>query len=167
MATETEPRVVALCGPPGVGKTTVARLVADRLDAEVHRSDVVRSELVADGEPTYDDAETDRVYRALLDRAAESLRAGRPAVLDATFRRREHREAVASRFPDASFVRVTCAERVVADRLADRDDDASDADLEVYRDLRASFDPLERDAAVVDNSGPRRETAARVRALFG
>jgi hypothetical protein len=163
-----QPRLVAVCGPPGVGKTTVARLVADRIDAEVHRSDVVRSDLRGDdADPTYSAAETERVYRALLDRGRESLRSGRAAVLDATFRRRRHREAVASRFPSASFVRVTCTEGVVADRLADRTDDASDADYEVYLDLRESFEPVEREAAVVDNSGPRRETAARVRSLFG
>jgi hypothetical protein len=162
-----QPRLVALCGPPGVGKTTVAGLVAAHIDAEVHRSDVVRSDLRGDGaEPTYSAAETERVYRALCDRGRESLRAGRSAVLDATFRRRRHREAVASRFPSASFVRVTCAEAVVADRLADRTDDASDADYEVYLDLRESFEPLERDADVVDNSGTERETAAQVRALF-
>jgi hypothetical protein len=52
--------LVVVCGLPGVGKTTVAGMVADRFGAETLRTDVVREELIA--EPTYTDEERDAVY---------------------------------------------------------------------------------------------------------
>ncbi|MFB6177910.1 MAG: AAA family ATPase, partial [Halobaculum sp.] len=52
--------LVVVCGPPGVGKTTVASEAADQVDGTVLRTDVVRKDLFP--EPTYDEAETEAVY---------------------------------------------------------------------------------------------------------
>lgn len=162
-------RLVVVCGPPGSGKTTVAGMVADRLDARRLRTDVVRKELVAD--PTYDDAETERTYAAVVDRARDALPSGEDVVLDGTFRerrfRRAAREAAASVGADWTLVRVTCDEEVARRRIAAREDDASDADVAVRELLRESFEPVEGDHVTVDNSGSLERTREQVASQFG
>jgi len=160
-------RLVVLCGLPGVGKSTVAAMVADRLGATRFRTDAVRKELFA--EPTYDDAETEQVYAELHGRARRALEAGEAVVLDATFARSEHRlrsrELAASCAVPFSLVEVVCEESVVDRRLAEREG-ISDADRAVYRQFREEFEPVDAEHAVVDNSGTPAETRAQVEALF-
>jgi predicted kinase len=144
------PKLSVVCGLPGVGKTTVAGLLADTTDARLLRTDVVRKEVIQ--EPTYSDEETERVYAELLRRADRTLPA--PVVLDGTYRRRGLRDDVVDLAERTGvtyqFYRVVCDESVVRERIRGRTDDESDADFEVHKQIR--FDPLERDAIVVDNS---------------
>jgi len=157
--------LVAVSGLPGTGKTTVARAVADCADADLLRTDAVRAELF--DAPEYTEAETRAVYEALFERARERLADGRPVVLDATFRRAAHREraaelAAASGVP-FELVWVRCPEPVVRERIAAREGDASDADFAVYRRLRESFEPIDRDHVVVDNGGTLAATRRQIR----
>lgn len=159
--------LVVVCGLPGVGKSTVARRVADRLDAEVLRTDVVRKELFDD--PGYTAEETAAVYDELLARAEDRLADGRRVVLDATFKTRERRRearALAGRV-DCGFrlVFVDCEESVVERRIADREG-VSDADFEVHRQFRERFEPVEMAHVAVDNSGSEAETRRQVEAAF-
>ena len=159
--------LVVVCGLPGVGKSTVSRAVADRLEAAILRTDVVRKELFDD--PEYAAAETATVYDALLARARERLADGRAVVLDGTFRRRERRieadDLAAAVGAGLRLVRVRCSEAVVEKRIADREG-VSDADLAVYRRLRDRFEPVEMDHLVVDNSGTEAATRRRVAEVF-
>jgi len=153
------PTLVVVCGLPGVGKSTVARAVADRLGAARLRTDVVRKELFDD--PGYTDGETAAVYDELLSRARDRLLEGESIVLDGTFKRRDRRvEArdLAARF---RLLRVECEESVVERRIVERDG-VSDADLEVHRQFRERFEPVEMDHVVVDNSGSEAETRRQV-----
>lgn len=159
--------LVAVCGLPGVGKSTVARRIADRLGADVLRTDVVRKELFDD--PEYTDAETTAVYDELLVRAADRLADGRSVVLDATFktrdRRLEAREVAEGLGCEFRLVHVDCEERVVERRIEARDG-VSDADFEVHRQFREAFEPVELDHVAVDNSGSEAETRRQVDAAF-
>jgi len=159
--------LVALCGLPGVGKSTVAGYAADHLDAVRLRTDAVRKELF--DEPAYTDAETDAVYEELCDRAAEHLSTGGSVVLDATFADAGHRQwarDVASRRGVAfRLIEVVCEQSVAEERIAARDD-ISDADVAVYRRFRSEFDPVEEEHAVVDNSGSTAETRRQIEGLF-
>lgn len=161
------PLLVVVCGLPGVGKSTVSRGIAERLDGSVLRTDVVRKGMVDD--PAYTAGETAAVYDELLAQARERLENGDVVVLDGTFKSRERRlearelaGAVGARF---RLVRVECDESVVARRIAERDG-VSDADLEVHRRLRERFDPLEMDHLTVDNSGTEAATHERIEAAF-
>lgn len=162
------PSLVVVCGLPGAGKTTVAGTIAECLGAERLRTDVVRKELFP--EPAYTDAEADAVYEELLDRAEESLSAGRPVVLDGTFHEAGYRDraaAVAARQGvPLALVRVTCDSEVVRERIRSRTDDESDADFRIHELFRDRFEPVVREHAVVDNSGDLAATRHRVRELF-
>jgi predicted kinase len=162
------PRLVVQCGLPGVGKSTVAREIADRLDGERIRSDAVRRELVDD--PTYSRAEKERVYEAMLERAREALVDGRPVVLDATFERSARRDDAAALADevgaDLTLVRVVCAEEVARRRIRDRGDDPSEADVSVYENALDRFEPPERDHVTVDNSDDLATTRRQVAVLF-
>lgn len=158
------PRAAVVCGLPGVGKTTVAEHVAQRLDAELFRTDVVRKELYPD--PEYTEEERRRVYDDLLARARRSLAAGRNVVLDGTFHDSEYRERArdVSNRVDADFtlLRIECDTAVVRDRIESRSEDASDADFEVHAEFRDLFDPVSLDHVTVDNTDGLARTARQI-----
>jgi len=160
--------LVVVCGLPGVGKSTVAKRIAEHVDGEVLRTDVIRKELFPD--PTYADSETEAVYAELLSRARTLVADGDSVVLDATFADRRFRgavtEAAASVADRFELVKVECDEAVVRRRI-ERRDGVSDADFDVYLQFKRSFEPLDRDHVVIDNSGARETTHEQVdTALF-
>lgn len=162
------PHLVVVCGLPGVGKTTVGRHLADDLDADLVRTDVVRKELFPD--PEYTKTEEQAVYDGLFDRAATALTNRENVVLDGTFhdaRYRARAQEVAAA-ADAAFrlVYVTCREEVVRERIATRQGDASDATFEIHRQYRDQFDAVECDHIRVDNDGSVAETRRQLQAIF-
>ena len=159
---------VVVCGLPGTGKTTVAGLVADRLDAPLVRTDVVRREVTPD--PEYTPAERRRVYAAAFERAGNRLDGTGDVVLDGTFDatdlRRRALELAETHGSIFRLVKVECAPAVVRERIDDRSGDASDADAAVYEHFRETFEPVGIDHVVVDNSNGLDRTEARVAELF-
>ncbi|PSQ29111.1 kinase [Halobacteriales archaeon QS_9_68_17] len=153
------PTLVLVCGPPGVGKTTVSESIVERLDAVLVRTDVVRRDVTPD--PEYTEAERKRVYDELFSRGRAAIRRGDDVVFDGTFQYRDLRHRARSLADDlgAEFrsVRVECAEPVVRERIEAREGGESDADFEVHKRIREAFDPLAIDHVTVDNS----ETEAR------
>jgi predicted kinase len=143
------PPLLVLVGPSGAGKSAVARALAPVLGATLVQSDVVRKRLAGIA-PTarlagpaldalYSSAVSGRVYEAMLEEGARALDSGRPAVLDATFLRRDARAAALAlarrlRSPLA-FVDVRVPPSVARARIearSRRGDDPSDATLPVY-----------------------------------
>lgn len=143
------PRLVAVGGLVASGKSTIARLLAERMAAPRLEADRVAAELSqADpGRSLAPDFEP-HVYGELLRRARSVLDSGRPAVLDACFprrneRRRARRLAVDSGLP---FLFVEC--RVDADtaraRLDDRDETGHrGAWRELHRNLAERWEPVD------------------------
>ena len=162
------PRIVVVCGLPGAGKTTVAEHAADLVDGPLFRTDVVRKDLFPD--PEYTDAEMRAVYEELFDRAAAAVRRGDAAVLDGTFQHsnlRDEIQLVGDRLGvPVTFVKVDCDADTVRERIRARSNDASDADFEIHCQYRESFDDVEREHAVVDNSKGLDATRAQVTSLF-
>lgn len=159
--------LVAVCGLPGVGKSTVAGYVTESLEATCLRTDAVRKELFDD--PEYTEAETDAVYEALRDRAGTHLSSGESVVLDATFADAEHRHSArglaAHHGVTFRLIEVVCEQSVAEERIAARDD-ISDAGVDIYRQFRSEFDPVECEHAVVDNSGSKAKTHRQIEELF-
>lgn len=158
------PRLVVVCGLPGVGKTTVAGAIADRIDGELIRTDIVRKNIRST--PAYTDDETRAVYRRVFSIAGTRIERGENVVLDGTFRRAELRdqaEALAEEW-EAVFdlVKVECTEDIVKERIENRTDDASDADFEVYQTLRERFEPIRTEHVAVDNSGMPEDASTQI-----
>src|SRR6056297_1413041 len=86
---QTTPQLVVVCGLPGVGKTTVAEDIAERLDGRLLRTDVIRKEILPD--PDYTEEEARMVYREMFDRAREEVEDGGSVVLDGTFKDTRYR----------------------------------------------------------------------------
>ncbi len=167
------PPLVVLRGPSGSGKSVLATRLAPLLDADVIRSDVARKALAGlapTDRPTGDAVETlygpemsARTYAEVLRRGIEAVRGGRGAILDATYLRRDAREAVRRAAGEAgapfAILDVGCDDAEIRRRLrrrAEEDADASDADVGVYEAQVKEAEPLaahERAHAVSFASG--------------
>jgi hypothetical protein len=178
---DARPRLIVVGGLPGSGKSTVARGFAGRIGAVCLASDVLRKELAgaapgmrlpaAVGEGIYRPALTALTYRELLLQAGRHLRAGRSAVLDATFASAADRRHAAALARSAGgrcvCVECRCPARVARERLAARSRPdyagASDAGWDVYRAMRRVFDPWP-EAVRVDTTRPLEESLANIAA---
>lgn len=154
----SHPLVVAVMGRIASGKSTLAAALGAELGWRVLSSDRVRKELA--GFPLYERsgaaarrrlysaAMTRRTYRRLFELAAAEVKAGRGVILDATFGRREHREALAGHpgLPAAGcrFLEVRAGDRWLKQRLARRERTAtevSDARREDFAPLTRTYEP--------------------------
>jgi hypothetical protein len=158
----TAPLVVLVCGVAASGKTTVAQLLFEQLDAVRVRSDVERKRLAGFeatqrshapvGAGLYDTAATRATYEYLARTATTILGAGFPAIVDATFQRRSDRQLfrqLAAR--EGAMVALVLCEaslptlRARIQARAARGNDASDATLEVLAHQVEHFEALDPD----------------------
>lgn len=141
------PRLLAIGGLSGSGKSTVALALAPSVGAApgalVLRSDEIRKMLCGVtplnrlGPAGYTPEMTQQVYRALADRAAIALKAGRTVIVDAVFARPADRAAIetvasSTSVPFAGFWLDATVDVLLA-RTAERRLDPSDADASVVR----------------------------------
>ncbi|MGF1446157.1 MAG: AAA family ATPase [Pikeienuella sp.] len=135
------PRLIAVGGRSGTGKSTLARALADRLQAVVLRSDAVRKGLLGVEETArlpqaaYAADISAQVAQAMRLRAAMALNGGWPVILDATHLEASQRAEAAALAGELGLrfdgLWLDAPRAVLETRIAARRDDASDATLAV------------------------------------
>ncbi|SEF55855.1 hypothetical protein SAMN04489712_101421 [Thermomonospora echinospora] len=166
--------LILVGGLPGTGKSSLARLLGDRLGCTVLNSDVVRKELadISPEEPAaasygtgiYSPAHTERTYATLLARAETLLEQGETVVLDASWTVAEHRtlaRLLAERaHADLFTLRCEAPPALTAQRLRARTGGPSDADPAIAAVMASHAAPWP-EATVIDTSGPVGESAGQ------
>ena len=101
--------ILVLCGPPGVGKTTIAERLQHRLRDEGHDFRILHS---------------DDFSRNTYDQMYERVTEADPVtdwILDGTFYRHEYQERFRA-LPDAHLVYVTASREITLERNRERED---------------------------------------------
>jgi hypothetical protein len=84
--------LIVVGGAPGVGKSTIAARLADRLGAVPFSTDTIRRQIAPAGGEKYSEQSRDHVYRSLLANAERALSVGETVVADATWPRAQLRQ---------------------------------------------------------------------------
>jgi adenylylsulfate kinase-like enzyme len=131
--------VVWFCGLPGSGKTTIARGVYQKLQAESTSSrwtivsmDSIRQKIFPN--PSYSDQERDAAYRALVLVANLLSRNGISVLLDATAHKKVWRELARQECPRFVEIYVRCPMEVCIARETQRKDASNPVRTKLYLD---------------------------------
>jgi uncharacterized protein len=178
----TTPKLIIMIGLPGVGKTHFALQLADKINAYLLRSDIIRKELMnvplrqhhytGYGSGIYKGNISARTYDEMYKRARIFLTQGKTCILDATFslaKARTAAEEIAREFKvPFLMVHCFCPDKIVFKRMAHRARgfDFSDATPEVYLRMKKNFDPVHRSQNVVkvDTSKPLKPLIRKIEA---
>ncbi len=180
-----QPKLVVMMGLPGVGKTYVARRLAERMNAFHFLSDSIRKQLIgipvsehrvaSYGQGIYKGNISKKTYDEMMRRAQAFLAAGCSVILDATFLEEDRRDAARKLASRAGapilFVFADCPEQVVKSRLVRRagEQSLSDAQFYVYQAMKSRFQPprASREVIRIDTSQPLKRSLAKIeRALL-
>ena len=74
------PKLIMMCGLPGSGKSTFAKSLAEKCDANIHSSDALREELLED---INDQTNNELVFQTLHQRIKDDLKNGKSCIYDA------------------------------------------------------------------------------------
>lgn len=156
--------IIIICGLPGVGKTTLAKNLAPRINASILSSDKIRKELFLI--PTYSKDELKMVYDVMIVTAKYLNDIDKNCILDATFNKEDSRIEVKKKLglDDRQFqiIECSCPEEIAISRLESRKDAYSDATIKVYQKMRGMREPVKAEHITVDTSQSADENAARV-----
>lgn len=151
-------RLFLMSGLSGSGKTTVARQIAQEINAIHIRSDAVRKQLAAIpldqrgdqqgayGSGIYTPEMTQQTYDRLLELGLFLAQQGFPVILDAKYDRQVFRQAAIAQAEAAKIplqiVQCTAPLQVLRDRLATRQGDIADATADLLSDQVKAAEPF-------------------------
>ncbi len=138
------PLMLIVSGVSGSGKSTLARQIASALGMDHHSTDLIRQELLAEGDASsdrhlrYSSNARQRVYEELFRLARQRLAMGISVILDGTFlypnwRSQARQVAVECRALPVLIV-CQCPMHVCQQRIRMRTDDPSEATAELVQD---------------------------------
>ncbi|MCX8168886.1 MAG: AAA family ATPase [Candidatus Methanomethylicia archaeon] len=153
--------LIAICGLPGTGKSTVADILSKKIKAPVLRTDEIRKKIIE--KPTYSEEEKKLVYKVMFIIAEYLIKQGISCILDATFNKEENRKEIVKLAERNNvplyFIECVCNEEVIRERLRGDKRFSSDANWEVYLKLKSEFEPIKEDHIVVDTTKGSKEAA--------
>lgn len=162
--------LILVIGLPGSGKSTVARLLARKLDATVLNSDLIRRELFPESR-TYSSQETQAVIKETEKRTQELLQRGATVILDALFTKQrprdEYKKLAARMGVPFALVCVSAPEALIKERMDARAQvgDASEAGFAYYLDRKPHFESAGEGGLLIENGGGYEELVSRVEDL--
>jgi hypothetical protein len=165
------PQLIAIGGLSGSGKSTLARAVAPKLGlapgAVILRSDEFRKRLYGVG-PTqhlppdaYTPEADAQIHDAMFTAARKVLKSRTSVILDATFRDAERRRQVLDLHSSARGFWLDAPDPILRERVATRQNDASDADVAVL-DRQLAHRSAVTDWTVVDATDALTEQVSRI-----
>ena len=150
--------LIIMAGLPGSGKSTVARQIAEQLQAAILSKDTVRHALFPAELVEYSDRQDDFVIDVLLQTAAFIWEAhpAKTVILDGrTFSRRSQRKRVID-FAEKTgqkwrIVECVCADEVARERLirSDENHPAANRTPALYDEVKARWEPIEEEHTVI------------------
>ena len=150
--------LIMLVGPPASGKSYLARRLAERLDARLLQTDVLRRSMFE--QPRYTTSEHAAVFAKAHRRIRRLLSQGKGVIFDATNLQESSRRVV-YRMADAAqaslLIVLTYApveaieQRLLGRRQGRYPDDQSQADWEVYLKMQRA-EPISRPHIVVNTT---------------
>jgi uncharacterized protein len=155
-----KPVLILTAGLIGSGKSYQARHLAERLGAEVIRTDVLRKELLqiapaekhyeSFGQGIYASDISRKTYEKAVALAAEIIQQGKPVIIDASFRNRSDRAGavdLAGRLRVPLYViECTCPDDLVKIRLEKRmldSDNPSDGRWEILQEQKKQYEAID------------------------
>lgn len=143
-----------MCGLPGVGKTTIARMLASLISGVVISSDEIRKSLFR--KPRYRHQDKKLIYDVIILLAGYLYNANVNCILDATFSKEKTRQEVQNKLGLApnklQIIECICPEDIVMARLKARTRDFSDANYSVYRMMKRFYEPVRGERTIIDTS---------------
>ena len=146
--------IILVCGLPGVGKTSISNELAKLTTWITLSTDKIRKELFPN--PTYSSEEKRLTYDVLILIAKYLYQSGMNCILDGTFNTKYSRKQIKKKLNLSSqqicIVECICPEDIVIARIKNRKNDYSDANVYIYRSMKANYQPIEEEHIVVDTS---------------
>jgi uncharacterized protein len=154
-----KPVLMLTAGLIGSGKSYQARHLAQRLGAEVIRTDVLRKELLriapaekhheSFGQGIYAGDITRKTYEKAVELAAEKINQGKPVILDASFKSRSDRalavDLAGSLGVPLYVIECVCPNNIVKARLEKRmleSDNPSDGRWEILQEQKKQYEEI-------------------------
>lgn len=154
--------LVVMHGLPGVGKSTIAKKIAESIDAELLNTNRIRKDIMKlkqyenpEDKMSFTDSEIDESYNIMFNLAKEGIRKEKDVVLDATFHKRRFIDS-AKRLGKSIVIEVGCPEEIIKERIEKRfKENKSDsiAGYEHYKEVRDNyFEKYEKTDFFIDTS---------------
>jgi predicted kinase len=154
-----KPVLILTAGLMGSGKSYQARKIAERLGANIIRTDILRKELFdlkttekryeKFGKGIYSEDISRLVYDKAFDTAKQKIKQGKSVIIDASFKKRGEREkamAVARKLDIRFYIlECICSDDITKNRLEKRlleNDNASDGRWELFQQQKNDFDMI-------------------------
>jgi len=158
--TKQEPPIIIITrGMSASGKSTITQPLLEKLGAIRIRSDIERKRLfnIKSDEDSHADAEqgiytteaTKKTYLKLLELAGSIIDAGLPVIVDATFstteQRRLFKELATKKQARFIILEFVATNETLKQRILDRKNDVSDANLNILENQIKNWQPLQQD----------------------
>ncbi len=153
------PYIIITCGMSASGKSTLTQPLLEKLAAIRIRSDVERKRLynimpgensyAKTGQGIYTPEATNSTYLRLVALAGNILDSGFPVIIDAAFpeieQRNLFRQLATGKKTRCIILEFIASNNTLRQRIRDRKQDVSDADLDILEDQIRNWHPLEQD----------------------